>query len=101
MAISFLNAYLNPVHENYVVKVMSERLPHVFVTVASELSCEWFEYEPTSTAVANVYVGPKSRGYVNRFDEILAAEEFPALFYMMGSNGGCYPRSAPWNSPSR
>lgn len=88
VAISFLNAYLNPVHENHVAKVMSERLPHVFVTAASELSREWFEYERTSTAVANAYVGPKTRGYVNRFDEILAAEEFPGLFYMMGSNGG-------------
>ncbi|MDA0260873.1 MAG: hydantoinase/oxoprolinase family protein, partial [Proteobacteria bacterium] len=88
IAVSFLNAYLNPVHEQTVVTVLRDRLPQAFVTAASELSREWFEYERTSTAVANAYVGPKTRGYVTRFDEKLSAAAFPGLFYMMGSNGG-------------
>ena len=91
VAVSFLNAYLNPVHEIAVTKQLRERMPHAYVTAASELSREWFEYERTSTAIANAYVGQKAKGYVNRFDEKLAEDAFPGLFYMMGSNGGVLP----------
>ena len=91
VAVSFLNAYLNPVHEIAVTELLRERMPHAYVTAASELSREWFEYERTSTAVANAYVGPKTKGYVKRFDNKLSEAAFPGLFYMMGSNGGVLP----------
>ena len=91
VAISFLNAYANPDHERQVAKYLRESLPGVYVAAGSELSREWYEYERTSTAAANAYIGPRAAGYVDRFDRRLAEERFGGVFYMMGSNGGVLP----------
>ena len=91
IAISLLNSYLNPIHEIEIARFLRDELPGVYITTGCELSREWFEYERTSTAVANAYIGPRTAGYVNRFDERLAAESFHGVFYMMGSNGGVLP----------
>src|SRR5579871_3083318 len=84
VAISFLNAYANPDHERQVAKYLRESLPGVYVAAGSELSREWYEYERTSTAAANAYIGPRAAGYVDRFDRRLAEERFGGVFYMMG-----------------
>ena len=88
IAISFLNAYLNPVHEQAVKQRLSAALPEVFVTTGTELSREWAEYERTSTAAANAYVGARMKSYIAGFDEDIRARGFRGAFYMMGSNGG-------------
>lgn len=88
VAVSFLNAYINPVHEERAVKILRTRMPGVYVTSGSALSQEWFEYERTSTAAANAYVGPKMRSYIDMFDARLRERKFSGTFYMMGSNGG-------------
>jgi N-methylhydantoinase A len=88
IAVSFLNAYRNPVHEDQAVRRLREQLPGVYVTCGSELSREWYEYERSSTAVANAFVGPRTEGYIERFDARLAGESFGGRFFMMASNGG-------------
>lgn len=88
VAVSFLNGYINSVHEERAVELLRRRLPEVYVTSGSELSREWYEYERTSTAAANAYVGPKMQSYVDMFDERLKQRGFEGTFYMMGSNGG-------------
>ena len=88
IAISFLNAYLNPAHEQAAKERLAGALPDVFVTTGTELSREWAEYERTSTAAANAYVGARMRGYIASFDEDIRARGFRGAFYMMGSNGG-------------
>ncbi|MER1967703.1 hydantoinase/oxoprolinase family protein [Castellaniella sp. GW247-6E4] len=88
VAVAFLNAYLNSAHEQRAVEILQERLPRAYVTSGSALSREWYEYERTSTAAANAYVGPKMRHYVDMFDARLKQRAFGGTFYMMGSNGG-------------
>jgi N-methylhydantoinase A len=88
VAIAFLNAYRNPAHEQIVARHLAVALPDLYVTTSAELSREWFEFERTSTAVANAYVGPRAAGYVERFEARLAGEGFGGRFFMMGSNGG-------------
>ncbi len=88
VAVSFLNAYLNPAHEEQAARVLAALLPGVYVTTGSALSREWYEYERTSTAVANAFVGPLTDGYVERFDARLAGEKFHGRFFLMASNGG-------------
>ena len=53
VAVSFLNSFRNPVHEQRAVQLLREWLPQCYITCGSDLSREWFEYERTSTAVAN------------------------------------------------
>ena len=88
VAVSFINAYCNPVHEDVAKAILAEALPGVFVTTGAELSREWSEYERTSTAAANAYVGAQMSDYVRGFDEKLRSRSFAGSFYMMGSNGG-------------
>ena len=88
VAVSFLNAYANPAHEERVAQRLAMRLPEVFVTASTSLTREWYEYERTSTAVANAYVGGRMRDYIRGFDTRLRAQGFDGTFFMMGSNGG-------------
>jgi N-methylhydantoinase A len=88
VAVSFLNSYCNAEHEEMAVRFLKKRLPGIFVTCGTELSREWAEYERTSTAAANAYVGAQMMKYINRFDGHLKRLGFPGKLYMMGSNGG-------------
>jgi N-methylhydantoinase A len=88
IAVSFINAYANPVHEERTVALLRGLLPNVYVTCGSALTREWFEYERVSTAAANAFVGPRMKGYLDQFDAKLRARDFPGAFFMMGSNGG-------------
>ena len=88
VAISFINAYLNPAHEQAAKQRLVAALPGVFVTTATELSREWAEYERTSTVAANAYVGARMKSYIEGFNQDIRARGFRGAFYMMGSNGG-------------
>ncbi len=90
IAISFLNAYVNPVHEQEAAAFFRRRLPGVYISAGTELSREWYEYERTSTAAANAYVGPRLQEYVRSLDDRLRADGFGKRFYLMGSNGGVF-----------
>ncbi len=88
VAISFLNAYLDPRHERRALEILQAHLPDLYICTGSDLSREWFEYERGATAAANAYVGPGMRRYVQGFDRRLRAEGFGRSFLMMASNGG-------------
>jgi len=57
IAILFLHSYRNPAHEQRVKAIIEESHPHLFVTASHELSQEYREFERTSTAAANAYIG--------------------------------------------
>ena len=88
VAVSLINSYKNSAHEDEIVAFLQERFPKLYISSGTRLSREWYEYERTSTAVANAYVGPRAVTYVDRFDQRLTRSRFPGLFYMVGSNGG-------------
>jgi N-methylhydantoinase A len=88
VAISFLNSYQSPRHEDEAAALLRKMLPHMYVTTGTELTREWYEYERTSTAVANAYVGPRLMDYVRRLDERLRGGGLARSFYLMASNGG-------------
>jgi N-methylhydantoinase A len=88
VAVSFLISYVNAAHEQQAVTLLRAELPDVYVTAGTELTREWYEYERSSTAAANAYVGPKLKDYVGRLDRRLQDEGFDKTFYLMASNGG-------------
>ena len=88
VAVCFLHAYANPVHELLAAETLRRALPDVFVTHSVELTREWYEYERTSTAAANAYVGPEVLGYVRHLEADLQQRGFAGSLYLMGSNGG-------------
>ena len=88
IAVFFMNSYANPEHEELAARRLRELLPHVYVTCSTELTREWYEFERTSTAAANAYVGPQVDTYIRRLEKDLRGNGFPGTLYMMGSNGG-------------
>jgi len=88
LAISFLNSYLVPEHEQRAAKELRLLLPDIFVTTGTELTREWHEFERTATAAANAYVGPQVSKYVAEFDAELRRGGFKGSLLLMGSHGG-------------
>jgi N-methylhydantoinase A len=101
VAVSFLNSYVAPRHEEAVVSALAEALPGVFVTCGSELSREWREFERSSTAILNAYVGPMADAYLSSLQERLAAGGFEGDLLMMQSNGGVFAVSDAVRQPIR
>jgi N-methylhydantoinase A len=99
IAVSFLNAYLNPEHELAAARYLRQEFPAAYIATGSELSREWFEYERSATAVANAYVGPRTSTYIDRFDTRLYAANFGGLFHLMASNGGVLTAQRAKESP--
>ena len=88
VAVSFLNSYLAPEHEQQVARWLRELLPGVFVTCGTDLSREWYEFERTATVAANAYVGPRMLGYLSRLDEHIQTRGFRGRLSLMSSGGG-------------
>jgi N-methylhydantoinase A len=87
VAICFLHAYRNPDHELEVAAYVTEHMK-CFVTCSHELSREFREFERTSTAVINAFVGPRTSTYVTRFRDGINGAGFDGRLLLMGSNGG-------------
>lgn len=88
VAISFLNSYLKPYHEQAAAAELRRLLPDVFITTGTELTREWHEFERTATAAANAYVGPQVSRYIAEFDAGLRSNGFDGSLLLMGSHGG-------------
>ncbi len=90
VAISFLNSYRDTRHEDEAAAIFRAALPEFYVTAGTDLTREWYEFERTATAVANAYVGPRLKDYVNRLDGRLRRDGLTRSFYLMASNGGVF-----------
>jgi N-methylhydantoinase A len=87
VAIGLMHSYADPAHERRVEALLSELLPGVPVSISSEVCPEIREYDRISTTVANAYVRPLMRGYLERVDARLAADGFACPLLMMMSSG--------------
>ncbi|MEW6447554.1 MAG: hydantoinase/oxoprolinase family protein [Bacillota bacterium] len=88
VAICLLHAYVNPVHEMLLKRALQEKLPHLSVTISSEILPEFREYERTSTTVLNAFVRPVVNGYLGRLEKGLKSAGVKSGLYIMQSNGG-------------
>jgi N-methylhydantoinase A len=88
LAISFLNSYLTPEHEQQAAAELRRLLPDVFISTGTELTREWHEFERTATVAANAYVGPQVSKYIAEFDNGLRDTGFKGSLLLMGSHGG-------------
>ena len=88
IAVSFLHAYRNDIHEQAAVKLIRSKYPHLPVTLGSEVAPEIREYERTNTAVANAYVQPQMQRYLALLEQKLAALGHKGTLAIMLSAGG-------------
>ena len=89
VAINFLWSFLNDDHERRMESIIREELDDdVFVTRASDLIPKWGEYERTTAAAINAFVGPTSASYIQRIDDRLTENGYDGTLLVMQSGGG-------------
>lgn len=89
VAVCLLHAYANPAHEQAVKEIITRQCGNsVFATVSSDLLREYREFERSSTAVLNAYVGPRVSTYLSHMERQLADSGFNGNAMIMQSNGG-------------
>jgi hypothetical protein len=93
-AICLINAFVNPAHERALRDILAMALPDLHVTISSDITREFREFERASTTTLSAYVQPVIDRYIQRFRQRLAAEDFRGRFSVMQSNGGRLPAEA-------
>ena len=94
-------SFLDPTHERQVAARIRERLPGCYVSLSSEVSPEFREYERLATTVLNAYLGPLISRYVERFGENVRRLGIPRPPYINQSNGGIISVSTAARHPVR
>jgi 5-oxoprolinase (ATP-hydrolysing)/N-methylhydantoinase A len=88
IAVVFLHAYKNPLHEQAAGALLRREFPGLAVSLSHEVVAEMREYPRLVTTCANAYVQPLMDRYVGRLESELAALGFSGAFRLMHSAGG-------------
>ncbi|MEQ9010619.1 hydantoinase/oxoprolinase family protein [Algiphilus sp.] len=88
LTISLINAYANPAHERKVKAIAEEMLPGMSISLSSEVIPEMQEYERTLTTVANSFVRPGMKRYVENLQTELDQRMDTVKLYILRSDGG-------------
>ena len=87
-AIALLWSFRNPSHERRLRDAIARRLPHVHVTISSDLAPLLGEYERSATAAVNAYVAPAVKRYLETVDDALRSRGLRAPLLILQSSGG-------------
>lgn len=88
LAIGFLHSYANPSHERRAAEIISKALPHLSISLSSDVAPEIREYERQTTTVANAYVRPLMERYLRALEAAFYARGFQCPFLLVTSGGG-------------
>lgn len=88
VAICFLHSYANNVHERRCAALLQELLPEAFISVSSDITKEWREYERSSTVTLNAFVRPVAARYLDTLETSLRQLGVTKSLHVMKSNGG-------------
>lgn len=100
-AVSLLHAYANPAHERRVAERLREAFPNgLYVTCSSDILPEIREYERTSTAVVNAYIGPVVGRYMETLLDRLRELGVDCPVHIMQSSGGVMSVEAAGRKPA-
>jgi len=99
IAVCLLHSYAHPAHEELLRDALRAELPGVPVTISSQLTREWREYERSSTAVLNAFVQPAVERYLGALDERLRATGLEGGVRVVQSTGGTVSLAAARSRP--
>lgn len=88
VAVCLLFSFINDTHERRVAQILRDELPGVYVTLSSQISPEFREYERTSTAVINAYLLPIIQTYLDTLSQRLKKQFSVADLRIMQASGG-------------
>jgi N-methylhydantoinase A len=87
VAVCLLFAFLHPEHERAAGEAIREALPDVHVSLSCEVLPEFREYERFSTTVADAYLGPRLRSYLEQLGSRASDAGVPEPLVMQSSGG--------------
>jgi len=88
VGIAFLHSFRNPKHEQEARAILARSLKGASISISSEVAPEIREYERMSTTVANAYVQPITRSYIQDLERRLAEAGYRRRTFFMLSSGG-------------
>jgi len=88
IAVGFLHSYLHNEHEMAVREVLAEKMPEAKVSLSCEVSPQMREYERFNTTIANAYIKPLMKDYLDRLAGRLQSEGVHCNIFLMHSGGG-------------
>jgi len=88
IAVCFLHAYRNPVHELAAAEAIRAALPGVDLVASHEVWAQAQEYERACAALLNAYARQALAGYLDELDRFLAGTLPNARLLVTKSNGG-------------
>ena len=88
VAVVFLHSYRNPIHEKRAKEILQKNFPQLLVSLSSEVSPEFREYERASTTALNAYVQPKMIAHLTQLEDNLSRSGMKCRAFMMQCNGG-------------
>jgi N-methylhydantoinase A len=88
IAVGLLHAYVNDAHEKEIAAILAQRLPGALVSLSSQVSPQMREYERFNTTIANAYIQPLMKSYLDRLKARLEEEGAACPVFLMHSGGG-------------
>jgi N-methylhydantoinase A len=88
VAVSFLNAYINPANEIAMRDLIAKHAPGMYVSISSDVAPQIREYPRTSTVAMNAYTAPITGPYLEALRSGLKQRGFANDPLIMLSNGG-------------
>ena len=89
IAVCLLHSYANPVHERRIAEIIREECGEdTHVSLSSDVSPQFREYERTSTTVINAYLMPVVQTYLRQLVSELRESGYQKPLFVMQSGGG-------------
>ncbi|MBR42752.1 MAG: methylhydantoinase, partial [Acidiferrobacter sp.] len=88
VAICLLHSYANPAHEQKLRALLNKHRPGLAISISSEVSPEAREYERLSTTVANAYIQPLMKDYLQELAGAFSADGLNCPILVMTAGGG-------------
>jgi len=88
IAVCYLHSYANPEHERRTARILREAYPDVSVSVSTDITREYREYERTSTVTLDAYIRPVLSDYIGTLETRLEAAGLTRPLHIMRSGGG-------------
>ena len=88
VAVCYMHAYANSVHEAETEQLLKELLPGAYLSVSSKVLPQIRFYDRVSTTVLNAAVGPILSNYIRNLTAKLGNSGFRGILLIMQSNGG-------------
>ncbi|WP_300007671.1 hydantoinase/oxoprolinase family protein [Pseudonocardia sp.] len=99
LAVSLINSFSDPAHERRIAEIAAEVLPGVPVSLSSDVLPELREYERTITTVANGYVQPQVKRYLETLAGSLRKGGVTGELSVLRSDGGLSAAGAAVDAP--